>query len=76
MAMARWPTGLDATSTSLLRLLAIEAWPQRWARHELAKQVGRSLHRFRPRVPHVWLRASPSSSGRPRTELGRWSWYG
>jgi DNA-binding PadR family transcriptional regulator len=44
------PTGLNATSASLLGLLAIEDWPRPWTSYELAKQAGRSLHWFWPRA--------------------------
>jgi DNA-binding PadR family transcriptional regulator len=42
--------GLNATSASVLGLLAIEDWPRPWTTYELAKQAGRSLGWFWPRA--------------------------
>lgn len=50
MAEPTSPTGLNATSASLLGLLAIEDWPRPWTSYELAKQASRSLHWFWPRA--------------------------
>lgn len=50
MAEATSPTGLNATSASVLGLLAIEGWPRPWTTYELAKQAGRSLRWFWPRA--------------------------
>lgn len=46
---------LNATSASLLGLLAIEDWPRPWTSYELAKQAGRSLHWFWPRAQRQLL---------------------
>lgn len=50
MAEATSATGLNATSASVLGLLAIEGWPRPWTTYELAKQAGRSLRWFWPRA--------------------------
>jgi len=49
------PTGLNATSASVLGLLAIEDWPRPWTSYELAKQAGRSLHWFWPRAERQFI---------------------
>lgn len=50
MAQSRRDTQLNATSASLLGLLAIEDWPRPWTSYELTKQGQRSLHWFWPRA--------------------------
>jgi DNA-binding PadR family transcriptional regulator len=50
MAAPSSPTRLNATSASLLGLLAIDDWPRPWTSYELAKQAKRSLHWFWPRA--------------------------
>ena len=55
MAEPASPTGLNATSASVLGLLAIEDWPRPWTSYELAKQAGRSLHWFWPRAERQFI---------------------
>lgn len=50
---------LNATSASLLGLLAIEDWPRPWTSYELAKQAGRSLNWFWPRAQRQLLAVPP-----------------
>lgn len=50
MAKPTSPTGLNATSASVLGLLALEHWPRPWTSYELAKQSRRSLSWFWPRA--------------------------
>ena len=47
--------GLNATSASVLGLLAIEDWPRPWTSYELAKQAGRSLYWFWPRAERQFI---------------------
>ncbi len=65
MAESASTAGLNATSASVLGLLAIEDWPRPWTSYELAKQAGRSLHWFWPRAERQFI-----SVPRKLVELG------
>lgn len=47
---------LTPTEAGLLGLLAIPNWPRPWTSYELAKQAGRSLAWFWPRVERQFIR--------------------